>query len=192
MKVHAEIPPNAVDPGRWIGSYRKSLFNYAIVRLRDADLAEETIQETFLAALQSQKSFQGLSSEKTWLISILKRKIVDHFRKKSRDNNCKMTYLIEHLWYGASGCNSTPAVSSRKWSSDPSIAYEQIEFLKIFEDALSELPERTAQAFILRDVIELSSREICECMNLSTCNLYVMVHRARKRLRDDLQMKWLC
>jgi RNA polymerase sigma-70 factor (ECF subfamily) len=71
------------------------------------------------------------------------------------------------------------------------MVYEQKEFLKIIKHALAELPDRTAQAFILREVIELSSQEICEFLDISIYNLYVMVHRARKRLRDDLQLKWL-
>ena len=84
-----------------------------------------------------------------------------------------------------------PAVRSYIWFSDPSTVYEQKEFLKIIKHALSELPDRTAQAFILREVVELSSQEICKFMGISIYNLYVMVHRARKRLRDDLQLKWL-
>jgi RNA polymerase sigma-70 factor (ECF subfamily) len=187
----AKISPNDVDPKRWIESYRNSLFKYAIARLRDADLAEETIQETFLAALQSQRGFQGLASEKTWLISILKRKIYDHFRRDRRDKKFKMNYLIAHLRFDVSDGTQMPVASSRKWFSDPSKVYEQKEFLKILGDALSKLPERTAQAFVLREVIELSSREICEFMNLSICNLYVMVHRARKCLKNDLQLRWL-
>jgi RNA polymerase sigma-70 factor (ECF subfamily) len=84
-----------------------------------------------------------------------------------------------------------PALRSRIWFSDPSMVYEQKEFLKIMTHALSELPERTAQAFFLREVIQLSSQEICEVMDISNYNLYVMVHRARKHLKRDLQSKWL-
>ena len=187
----ARISSNAVDPELWVEAYRNSLFKYAVSRLGDVDLSEEKIQETFLAALQSRKGFRGLSSEKTWLISILKRKIYDHFRRINRDKQFKMTYPIEHSRYDVFDRNKIPVVRSRKWFSDPSMVYEQKEFLNIFKHALSKLPDRTAQAFILREVIELSSKEICEFMNLSICNLYVMVHRARKRLRDDLQLKWL-
>jgi RNA polymerase sigma-70 factor (ECF subfamily) len=191
MNNTPKISSNTVNPQIWIEEYRESLFKYALTRLRDADLAEESIQETFLAALQSRKGFQGLASEKTWLISILKRKIYDHFRRISRDKQFKMTFPMERLMYDVFDRKRMPAVRSRVWFSDPSMVYEQKEFLKIIEHALSELPVRTAQAFILREVIELSSQEICEFMDISICNLYVMVHRARKRLRDDLQLKWL-
>jgi len=182
---------NAVNPQIWIEKYRDSLFKYALTRLRDADLAEESIQETFLAALQSRKGFQGLASEKTWLISILKRKIYDHFRRIGRDKQIKMSFPMERLRNDVFDSGRIPAVRSRIWFSDPSMVYEQKEFLKIIKHALSELPDRTAQAFILREVVELSSQEICEFMDISIYNLYVMVHRARKHLRDDLQLKWL-
>jgi RNA polymerase sigma-70 factor (TIGR02943 family) len=191
MNNKAKISSNAVNPQIWIEEYREPLFKYALARLRDADLAEESIQETFLAALQSRNGFQGLASEKTWLISILKRKIYDHFRRMSRDRQFKMTFPIERLRNDVVNSGRIPAVRYRIWFSDPSMVYEQKEFLKIVKHALAELPDRTAQAFVLREVIELSSQEICEFMDISICNLYVMVHRARKRLRDDLQLKWL-
>lgn len=187
----AKILSNDADPEIWVEAYRNSLFKYAISRLGDADLAEEKIQETFLAALQSRKRFQGLASEKTWLISILKRKIYDHFRRIGREKQFKLTFPIESSRYDVFDRRSMLALRSHVWFADPSTVYEQKEFLKIIKHALSELPDRTAQAFILREVIELSSQEICEFMNLSLCNLYVMVHRARKRLRDYLQLKWL-
>jgi RNA polymerase sigma-70 factor (ECF subfamily) len=187
----SKISSNDADPEIWVEAYHNSLFKYAISRLGDADLAEEKIQETFLAALQSRKKFKGLASEKTWLISILKRKIYDHFRRIGREKQFKLTFPIECSRYDVFNRRSMLALRSRVWLADPSMVYEQKEFLKIIKHALSELPDRTAQAFILREVIELSSQEICEFMDLSICNLYVMVHRARKRLRGYVQLKWL-
>ncbi|MEJ2729622.1 MAG: sigma-70 family RNA polymerase sigma factor [Deltaproteobacteria bacterium] len=191
MNNTAKISSNTVKPRIWVEAYHEILFRYALARLRDADLAEESIQETFLAALQSRKGFRGLASEKTWLISILKRKIYDHFRRIGRERQFKMTFPMEHSRTDVFDSERMPALKSRIWFSDPAMVYEQKEFLKIVKHALSELPDRTAQAFILREVIELSSQEICEFMDISIYNLYVMVHRARKHLKDDLQLKWL-
>jgi RNA polymerase sigma-70 factor (ECF subfamily) len=81
-----------------------------------------------------------------------------------------------------------PAARASIWLFDPSEVYEQKEFLKIIKHALSELPNRLAQVFILREVVELSSQEICEFMDISIGNLYVMMHRARKRLRQHIQL----
>jgi RNA polymerase sigma-70 factor (ECF subfamily) len=190
MNGTAKTSSHTVNPEIWVEAYRDSLFKYALSRLRDADLAEERIQETFLAALQSRKHFHGLASEKTWLISILKRKIYDYFRRISRDKQFNVTASMECIRYDVFNRMSKPAVRSSIWFSDPSRAYEEKEFLKIIKQALSELPGRLAQVFILREVIELSSQEICEFMDISICNLYVMMHRARKRLRHNLQLKW--
>ncbi|MBW2517838.1 MAG: sigma-70 family RNA polymerase sigma factor [Deltaproteobacteria bacterium] len=190
MNNNAISSSKPINPRIWIEAYHKILFKYALARLGDADLAEESIQETFLAALQSRKGFRGLASEKTWLVSILKRKIYDHFRRMSRDRQFKMSFPKERLSNDIFDSDRLSAVKSCIWFSDPSKVYEQKEFLTIIKHSLSALPDRTAQAFILRDVIELSSQEICGFMNISIVNLYVMVHRARKRLKEDLQLKW--
>ena len=187
-----EISSNTVNPEIWVEVYHDFLFKYALSRLRDSDLAEEKIQETFLAALQSRKNFRGLASEKTWLISILKRKIYDHFRRISRDRQYNVTSPRACIWSDIFDSRRMNAVRSSIWFSDPSKAYEQKEFLKIMTYALSELPGRLAQVFILHEIVELSSQEICELMDISVCNLYVMMHRARKRMRHNLKLKWLC
>ena len=191
MNNNTKISSNTVNPQIWVKEYRDSLFKYAVSRLRDVDLAEEKIQETFLAALQSCKNFQGLASEKTWLISILKRKICDHFRRINRDRQINVKSLV-CLRDDVLDSKRMSAVGSCIWFPDPSMVYEQKEFLKIIMNALSELPGRLAQVFILREVIELSSQEICEFMDISVCNLYVMIHRSRKRLKHNLQLKWHC
>jgi RNA polymerase sigma-70 factor (TIGR02943 family) len=192
MNDNANKSSTAVNPQIWVKEYRDSLFKYTFSRLRDADLAEEIVQETFLAALQSCKSFQGLASEKTWLFSILKRKICDHFRRINRDRQCKVKSPTACLRDDVLDGKRMSAVGSCIWCPDPSMVYEQKEFLKVIMNALSELPGRLAQVFILREIIELSSQEICEFMNISVCNLYVMIHRSRKRLKHNLQLKWFC
>ena len=121
MNNKAEISSNAVNPQIWIEAYHEPLFRYALARLRDADLAEESLQETFLAALQSRNKFQGLASEKTWLTGILRRKIYDHFRKMSRDRQFKMTFPKERLRKGVVDSGRISAVRSRIWFSDPSM-----------------------------------------------------------------------
>jgi RNA polymerase sigma-70 factor (ECF subfamily) len=131
MDDSSKILANSINPKIWVEEYHDSLFRYAIARLRDADLAEEKIQETFLAALKSGRNFQGLASEKTWLISILKRKIYDHFRRISRDKQFNETSSVQCLSNDTFDSRSLLAERSHSWPSDPSKAYEQKEFLKI-------------------------------------------------------------
>ena len=190
MHNPTKIFPNAINPEIWVDAYGKSLFKYALSRLRDADLAEEKIQETFLAALQSRHRFQGRSTEKVWLISILKRKIFDHFREKNRHGHFRGVFPMEGITYDAPDCQKMKAIRLNSGFLDPLTVCEQKEFFKQVRRALSDLPERLATVFSLRDVKELSSDEICELMNISVCNLYVMLHRARRRLRRILKFEW--
>ena len=112
MTNNAKSSSNTINPRIWIEAYHKILFKYAFARLGDADLAEESIQETFLAALKSRKGFRGLASEKTWLVSILKRKIYDHFRRMSRDRQFKMSFPRERLSNDIFDSERLPAVKS--------------------------------------------------------------------------------
>ena len=190
MNTVTKVLPNTINPEIWVEEYGRSLFKYALFRLRDADLAEEKIQETFLAALQSRHRFQGRSTEKVWLISILKRKICDHFREVNRDRHFNMVLHMERAAHDVLDNKRGKPMRHTGRLLDPSMDLEQREFLRNVQHALSELPERLAQVFILRDVIELSSDEICDLMNISVCNLYVMIHRARRRLRRILELEW--
>ena len=66
-----------LQPDKWIDNYADYLYNYAVVRVNDSDLAKDLVQDTFIAALKSAKNFQGKSTERTWLVSILKRKVIE-------------------------------------------------------------------------------------------------------------------
>jgi len=190
MHNSTKMFPHTINPEIWVDAYGRSLFKYALFRLRNAELAEEKIQETFLAALQSRHRFQGQSTEKVWLISILKRKIFDYFREKNRHGHFGGTVSLEGLSCDAPDCQKMKAVRLNSGSLDPLTVCEQKEFLKNVRRALSKLPKRQATVFILRDVMELSRDEICELMNISVCNLYIMIHWARQRLRHILKFEW--
>jgi len=110
MNTNAKISSKAVNPQRWVEEYWDFLFKYALSRLRDADLAEEKIQETFLAALQSRHCFQGLSTERSWPVSILKRKIFDHFREKDLHRHFRGTFLREGITDDALDCSKMKAI----------------------------------------------------------------------------------
>ena len=75
------MPKHQIDPNNWIKLYSDYLFNYTIMRVSDREIAKDLVSETFLAGLKSMVNFKGEASERTWLISILKRKVIDHYRK---------------------------------------------------------------------------------------------------------------
>ena len=183
----------ALEPEIWVDRHGDALFRYALFRLRDASLAEEMVQETFLAALQASERFGGRSSERTWLVGILKHKIVDHYRRLSRERPAEEDdYMPEAIserfdehdyWYHELG--------PREWGESPHAAVERSELWSVLDGCLGEIPPRHAAAFTLREIDEMPTEEICKVLGVSTTNLWVILHRARAHLRLCLETHWV-
>lgn len=184
-------PSGEADPNRWVDEHADALYRFAMLRLRDATAAEEAVQETFLAALQSIDRFAGQASERTWLVGILKHKIVDSFRRLSRDrvpiemsNDADLALFDENrYWIHDDG--------PRDWGADPSSILERAQFGEILQQCLSVLPPRMAAAFTMREMDDVDSNEICKVLDVSTTNLWVILHRARAQLRLCLETNWM-
>jgi len=179
-----------LDPNRWVDEHGDVMFRYALSRLSRPDVAENAVQEAFVSALKGLDSFSGRSSERTWLMGILKHKIVDHFRKSSRETS---TEEPEAPADGLSGLFDTRGrwkVGPGDWGREPEAAFEQTEFWGVFENCLSNLPARHSRAFSLREVDGLDSSEICKVLDITETNLWVMIYRARSKLRRCLESNW--
>ena len=175
----------------WLENHGNYLYRYALIRLRNPELAEEKVQETFVGALQTRDGFQGRASERTWLTSILRRKIFDHFKKISRERAYDSTVLekvsLDSL-YDRKGRWIAGPNSGWYWEPDGSL--RQKEFLDIFHRCLLEIPDRLAQVFILREVDGHKGEEICALLGISRTNLGVMIFRARMCLRRLMEREW--
>ncbi len=183
------------DPAAWLDEHGGYLFRFAMIRLRDRALAEDAVQATLLAALERCDSFSARSSERTWLVGILKHKIIDTFRRTSRD------VALEAFEASASGDEYfrdagdwtghwRPSRAPTDWTSTPETAMERSEFWAVFDLCIDPLPTRTARAFTLREIDGLTTEEICEILDVTTSNLWVMLHRARLRLRRCIELNW--
>jgi RNA polymerase sigma-70 factor (ECF subfamily) len=193
MNAIAEISQNiGCEPALssdWVETHSDYLFNFAIGQVRDAGVAEDLVQETFLAALKSQNGFSGRSSERTWLVGILRHKICDHLRKTCRERARRVDC--------ASATGETSGEDSMLWlhdvaaeSQSPDRRIELHEFRENLELALGKLPPRIAQVFQLYEIEERPNNEVCMGLNISESNLWVMLHRARKQLREELRCWW--
>jgi RNA polymerase sigma-70 factor (ECF subfamily) len=173
----------------WVETHADYLFNFAVGQVRDTGVAEDLVQETFLAALKSQNGFSGRSSERTWLVGILRHKICDHLRKTCRERAVRVDPFPVN--------NDEAWEESALWLHEmaaevqlPSRRLELREFRENLELALGKLPPRIAQVFQLYEIEERSNREICAQLNISESNLWVMLHRGRKQLREDIGAWW--
>lgn len=171
------------------------MFRFAMVKLRDEYLAEDAVQETLLAALQGQKNFSGDSAERTWLVGILKHKIVDLIRKKVREPtlvNVDESMEFEQddtvdAIFNETGHWVTPC---QDWGN-PDKVLDQKKFWEILTLCLKRLPPQLAMLYSLREISGMETEDICKELNISSTNSWVMLHRARLGLKQCFELNWL-
>ena len=179
------------DPEAWVDHYGDFLYRFALSRVKDPDVAEDLVQETFLAALRARESFKGHSAGQTWLIAILKHKIVDYIRKKTREPSIDKIETLTDMMDSDFDDVGKWQVRLRKWAINPGKIYEQKEFFDVLYYCLAELPGRLAEAFMLREMDGLSTAELCKALDITATNSWVMLYRARMSLRRCLENEWL-
>jgi RNA polymerase sigma-70 factor (ECF subfamily) len=183
-----------LDPAHWLDQHGDYLYRYALMRVRDSAIAEDILQETLLAAFRSSQTHAGQSSERTWLVGIMKHKVVDYFRRVARMTQFQLTTGDEESesfensgpWRGHWREDQAPV----SWPVDAATVLESREFWETFDQCLSRLPQQTAIAFTLREIDGLSANEICEILQITPNNLFVILHRGRAKLRNLLEAEW--
>jgi len=170
-----------------VSRHAEALFSYAIIRVQEKELAEDMVQETLLAALQSWESFAGDSSERTWLIGILRHKILDFFRQHHSDHEL----MDDTTWRKDFFCEKLHWKDKMlDWNANPEVLAQNDEFWKVLRDCLKELSQVMAKAFMMRELECMSSEEVCKLLEISETNLWVRLHRARLQLRRCLEINW--
>jgi RNA polymerase sigma-70 factor (ECF subfamily) len=190
--VNNQTKPGHISAGT-LDEYRPYLLRYALLQLRDNALAEDAVQETLLAALESRSKFSGKSSAKTWLTGILKHKIIDLFRKQAKEATQVSIEMALESEAGDFDALFQPDGHWNTWPqawADPLKNLENKKFWEIFEICAKLMPINTARAFMMREFLGLSTKEICKDMQISATNCWVMLYRARMSLRLCLQHNW--
>ena len=167
-----------LDPSSWVERHGDVLYRYARSRLRDDDEAVDLVQEAFLHALQSRESFAGNSSERTWLVGILRYKIIDRYRRSvgEREKLLDASEFFDDRGFWKGGA-----------SDDPTLGLERGEFWRGLERCRDSLPPGLASAFTLRELDGLSSDAICASLGITPANLWTRLHRARVLLKACLE-----
>lgn len=177
------------DPAGWLDRHGDALFRYAMLRLRDEHLAEELVQETLLAGMAATCAFAGRSAERTWLIGILRHKLVDALRRRRRQADFVDEAAMErHV--------ASLFTKSGKWAEVEAAARHRPErrlaaadFRRAFEECLEALPARAAAAFVLTELDGWDGPRVCEALGVSAANYWAIMSRARLHLRQCLIAK---
>ena len=178
------------DFAQQVQALQPQLLRYARSQLRNDAWAEDAVSDTLLAALERPQAFAGGSQLKTWLVGILKHKLVDQLRRQSRE----ATVLdrddgedLDAMLFDETGhWRDKPA----DWGDQPEALLGQRQFLAVLDACVEKLPSAQGRVFMMREWLELETDEICKELAITSTNLWVLLHRARLRLRDCLQATW--
>ena len=178
-----------LHPDKWVDLYADYLFNYAATRVSDSEIAKDLVQDTFIAGLKSAKNFKGDAAERTWLIAILKRKVIDHYRKinsKKGKAEVRMSYSSQTDAEG-DWLEERIADPNSNFEND---AMENEELGLAIQKCISKLPKKQAQVFIMKTIEGMETEDICNELNITASNLWVIIHRARTSLVSCLENNW--
>jgi len=164
---------------------RPYLLRYASLQLRDAQAAEDAVQDTLLAALAGESGFGQRASLRTWLTGILKHKIIDAIRRTSCEAPAAGEDEFEALFDERGHWIEMPGA----WS-DPDASLDQKRFFAALELCLARLPVKTAQTFMMREHMGLETDEICKELAITATHCWVLLYRARMSLRECLTKEW--
>lgn len=181
------------DPA-FLARVRDDMLRFARLQLGNDDEAEDAVQEALAGALKNASNFRGEAALKTWIIAILKNKVADVLRQRQR-RPVSASQMQDPDQEG-----TLPAVFDRKgmWRDaarpasweDPEADLHSSQFLAVFDACLNRLPPQQGRVFMMREVVELETQEICSELGLSVSNVHVILHRARLALRACLQLHW--
>jgi RNA polymerase sigma-70 factor (ECF subfamily) len=190
-----EVQAPRLDPERWVDEHGDVLFGFAAARVQDPATAQDLVQETFLAALQVQERYAGRATERAWLFGILRNKLVDYYRQRSREiviADFEATLPEEEGAFHAGGPGKdgwVQRLAPAAWDT-PAQSLMRAEFQNVLKSCLARLPEKLAHVFLLREMDGVPTEELCKEMGLSPNNLWVMLHRGRMALRRCLEVHW--
>lgn len=175
---------------KWVDDYGDMLYRYALPRVSDGEVAKDLVQETFLAAWRNYENFKGEISEKNWLFTILKNKIIDHFRKASTRLTDSLPGIADNDPYFDSGEHWTSVTAPKEWSVDTDSVIDKKEFYEVLGKCKSALKQIQNTVFTMKYLDGLESEDICKALNITASNYWVLIHRAKLQLRACLEKNW--
>lgn len=181
-----------MDDPLFLEEVRRQMVQFAVQQLGDRSLAEDVVQDALVGALRNQNSFQGRAALRSWMFAILKNKIVDSIRRKSRTSAHEEQITLDEI------DRDGPFENHGHWRADskpqhwaqPDESLMDADFWRVFGVCLDHLPPRQSRVFMMREVLALETDEICNALDITAANLHVMLHRARLELRACLQKCW--
>lgn len=173
----------------WLSEHGDFLYRYAYSQFQNEDQAADLVQETLLGAWRSYDNFKGDSSQRTWLMSIMKHKVLDLIRKRINERKVfsPMTDSLDAYFQQNNAWKEQP----QPWYEQPEEAVSNQELAAILQQCIQSLPQVQRDIFSLKEIQDESTQSICQSCDISTTNFHVLMHRARLALRVCLSRRWI-
>lgn len=187
-------PVLAITPEALI-ALRTDMLKFARLQVRNAEVAEDMVQEAMEAALKQSAAFEGRSALKTWVFSILRNHIIDHFRQAARTVTVSSLLEEDEAWIERQDALFTEkgawreSVRPHTWPA-PEESMQSQQFWRVFETCLELLPPNAGRVFMMREFLGFDTQEICTQVGITSTNLHVILHRARHKLRGCMETGW--
>ncbi len=177
-----------IDQTKLVEDNSDYLLSFAMSKIRDIDLAKDLVQDTLISALTKLDTFEHRSKLRTWLTSILNRKIIDHWRKAE-------TRYVDPIssFFDQDDPDKHWILNKQENSNIANFVDEitQEETLTELQDCLDTLPEKWRGIVASKYLEEKDSEQICNDFDITSSNLWVIIHRTKLLLRDCLKNKWV-
>lgn len=174
----------------WLNEYGDELYSWAFYKTSNKEIAEDLVQDTFVSAFTNFDKFQEKSTPKTWLFSILKNKIIDFYRKKSKEFTTSYEEysnpmkISDDLFNENEGWNDVSDITSQNWLDNP-------EFVTILSKCKNKLPENWQFIIQAKFVLDQDSKQICQELEITTSNYWQIIHRAKLLLKKCIEFNWI-
>lgn len=176
-----------LSPREWVAKYSDELFGFAYIRCSDEETARDLLQDTFLSALKNLESFKGEISEKNWLYLILKNKIIDHYRKKSKNNFVPIEDELESNEFFDEAGHWKKEALPNPFNSAVESGQHSFEFYEILEKCKRKLNEIQLNLFSMKFLDEMESEDICKELDITSSNYWVLIHRIKLKVRKCIE-----
>ncbi|MGY8871390.1 MAG: sigma-70 family RNA polymerase sigma factor [Pseudomonadales bacterium] len=185
------MPASALPYASQFEALRPKLIAFALLQVSDRGHAEDLVQDSMVAAIESISSYSGASQFDTWVYSILRHKLIDYIRRLKREKQHFVTddheISMDSMFDARDHWNQDAAPSHWK---NPEDLHLRSNFWETFDFCLLHLPSNTARVFALRELMDLDTAEICDCLDISEQNCWTILHRARLKLRSCIEKGW--
>jgi RNA polymerase sigma-70 factor (ECF subfamily) len=181
------------DVAYWVNTYGDELYRYAYSKTGDRHIAEDLVQDAFLAALQSTKEDTLIQNQKSWLFSVLRNKVVDYYRKLERENKKNGNqYSAEEMDEGTHFTGMgvwRKELKDTSWATTENLIIDQ-EFNAVLDACLTKLPVHYQTVVRLKIMENEKTEVICQDLGISSANLWQIIHRTKLRLRACINKHW--